>query len=290
MTVRFNIPSTMKVIYLLIGLFLIPMAALSAQADCDGCSDHPLLPRMPDYILNSDRESDFGAVKFYFDKEYHQIEGKKFQLEYRHESYEDKSFSFPSRLQILRNYSKAIQSAGGRVLFERVNATHGYYTFSTAENKEVWVKISPSYYGNRYELEIIEREGMRQDLVMDANVIKTSIDIYGKIAIQGIFFDVAKATIRPESEPALLEIAKYLTENPSVSCWVVGHTDADGSFEVNSKLSLERATAIKVALETKHGIAANRLFAEGVGPLAPVASNNTEEGKQKNRRVELVLK
>lgn len=290
MIVRLNIPSDMRLLYVLTGLFLASMASLSAQSDCEGCADHTLFPRMPDYSLTSDRESDFAAMKFYFDNEYHQIEGKKFHLEYRHENYEDKSFAFPSRLQILRNYSNAIQSAGGRVLFERVNATHGYYTFSTAENKEVWIKISPSYYGNRYKLEIIERDAMRQDLVMDAEVIKTRIDIYGKIAIQGIFFDVAKATIRPESEPALQEIAKYLTENPSVSCWVVGHTDADGSFEVNSKLSLDRATAIKTALETKHGVAANRLFAEGVGPLAPVASNTTEEGKQKNRRVELVLK
>jgi len=280
----------MRLIYVLTGLFLASVSPLSAQVDCDGCADHPLFPRMPDYVLNSVNESEFGAVKFYFDKEYHQIEGKKIQLDYRHKNYGDKSFAFPSKLQVLRNYSKAIQEAGGRVLFERVDAAQGYYTFRTGENKEVWVKISPSYYGNTYKLEIIEREEMRQDLVMDANLIKNSIDIYGKIAIQGIFFDVAKATIRPESEPTLGEIAKYLTENPSVSCWVVGHTDADGSFEVNSKLSLDRATAIKTALEANHGVAANRLFAEGVGPLAPVASNNTEEGKQQNRRVELVLK
>ena len=280
----------MRLIYVLIGLFLASIAPLSAQVDCEGCADHPLFPRMPDYVLNGDKEFEFGAVKFYFDKEYHQVEGKKFQLDYRHKNYEDKSITFPSRLQILRNYSKAIQEAGGRVLFERADAAQGYYTFRTADNMEVWIKISPSYYGDMYKLDIIEKEGMRQDLAMDAAVIKNSIDIYGKIAIQGIFFDVAKATIRPESEPALSEIAKYLKNNPSVSCWVVGHTDADGSFEVNSKLSLDRATAIKTALETEYGVAANRLFAEGVGPLAPVASNNTEEGKQKNRRVELVLK
>ena len=71
---------------------------------------------------------------------------------------------------------------------------------------------------------------------------------------------------------------------------MVGHTDSDGSFEINSKLSLARAKAIREELLNKHGVSGKRLFAEGVGPLAPVASNATEEGKKLNRRVELVKK
>jgi len=116
---------------------------------------------MPDYVLNRVVNSEFGAVKFYTDKGPIQVEGKKFELNYRHKNHADKSFTFPSSLQILRNYSKAIQEAGGRVLFERANAAQGYYTFLTADEKEVWIKVSPSYYGNMYELRIIEREGMR---------------------------------------------------------------------------------------------------------------------------------
>jgi outer membrane protein OmpA-like peptidoglycan-associated protein len=85
-------------------------------------------------------------------------------------------------------------------------------------------------------------------------------------------------------------LAKYLTDHPEVKCWVVGHTSSEGSFDINSSLSLKRALAIKSSLEKNHNIAAGRLFAEGVGPLAPLASNTTEEGKKMNRRVELVLK
>ncbi len=86
------------------------------------------------------------------------------------------------------------------------------------------------------------------------------------------------------------QIAGFLLDNRDVHCWVVGHTDADGSFQLNSKLSLERAQAVKKYLEANYSIGSNRLFAEGVGPLAPVSTNDSEEGKQLNRRVELVKK
>jgi len=151
-------------------------------------------------------------------------------------------------------------------LFERHNQEHGYYTFKTATGNEVWTKISVRRSGNSYNIIVVERETMRQDIVIEADLIKQQIDIYGKVAIYGILFDVGKSIIRPESKAAITEIAKYLNDNPSVNCWVVGHTDSDGSFQINSDLSLERATAIKADLIATHGIAASRLFPEGVGP------------------------
>ncbi|MGB0525932.1 MAG: OmpA family protein, partial [Flammeovirgaceae bacterium] len=187
----------------------------------------------------------------------------------------------------LKNYANAIKKAGGKVLHE--NAAQGHYNFNASNGKQIWVKVLPSYSGKDYRLEIIEEEAMRQDIVISADLIKSKIDSDGKATLQGIFFDTGKATLRDESEPALQEIAKYLKENPSVQCWVVGHTDSDGSLYINSKLSLDRAMAVKNELENKFNIKQGRLSAKGVGPLAPVASNKTEEGKQQNRRVELVL-
>lgn len=70
--------------------------------------------------------------------------------------------------------------------------------------------------------------------------------------------------------------------------FVVGHTDSAGGFESNMRLSRDRAAAVAQSLVSNHGIAATRLTAHGVGPLAPVANNGTDEGKAKNRRVELV--
>jgi len=270
-------------------LLVLPLM-INAQNDCEDCKDYSLLPRMPNFYIENIKTTEFDSQRFFYDNSHHEIEGKKIVYKYYHNQYQEKGVKFPSRLQILRNYSVAIETAGGKVLFERHNSEHGYYTFQTSEGKEIWLKIAPRRSGNSYEIFIIEREVMRQDIVIEADLIKQKIELYGKVAIYGILFDIGKSIIRAESKPALDQIAEYLKNNPTVHCWVVGHTDADGSFEINSKLSLDRATAIKVELETNYGIPMGRLFAEGVGPLAPVASNKTEEGKQLNRRVELVLK
>lgn len=271
-------------------LFLFFAVFGMAQGDCEDCEDYTVLPSMPDYYIKNFKELEFDSQKFYFDNENHVIEGKKIMYGYYHTNYQDLEFKFPSRLQILRNYSNAIEKAGGRILFERYNSEFGYYTFTSDEGKEIWAKISPKRSGNSYDIIIIERNTMRQDIVIDADLIKQKIELYDKVAIYGIYFDVGKAIIRDESQASLIQISEYLKNNSSINCWVVGHTDADGSFEVNSKLSLERAKAINKELETNYNITANRLFAEGVGPLTPVANNKTEKGKQQNRRVELVLK
>ncbi|OGW39683.1 MAG: hypothetical protein A2Y97_13755 [Nitrospirae bacterium RBG_13_39_12] len=104
----------------------------------------------------------------------------------------------------------------------------------------------------------------------------------------GIYFDTGQSVIKPESEAAMSEIAKLLKKEAGMKVNVVGHTDNVGGIDSNMKLSQARADAVVQALVGKYGIGANRLKAYGVGPLAPVASNDTEEGKAKNRRVELV--
>ena len=124
-------------------------------------------------------------------------------------------------------------------MFEAKNNSTGYYYLYTHNEKEIWFKISGWYSGKRYKIVVIEREKMVQEINISADFIKERIDLFGKIEIQGIYFDVGKATIRPESKPALIEIARYLKENPENNCWVVGHTDSDGSFLTNSKLSLD---------------------------------------------------
>lgn len=275
--------------------FVLPLAIflsinLFAQNDCEGCYDYPILPRMPNFHITVDKEYEFDEERFYINGEQTYVEGRKTKIEYVHNNEDDPNQVFPSRTQIQRNYSNAIEKAGGNVLFERANGDHCYYNFKNEEGLEIWVKLRTFTSGKKYRLTIIESADMRQDIVINAELIKSKIDIYGKIAIYGIYFDVGKSDIKPKSKSSLVEIAKYLNNNPSVKLWVVGHTDSDGSFELNSDLSLQRSEAIRLELENNYNIATGRLFAEGVGPLAPVASNKTEAGKQKNRRVEFVLK
>ncbi len=110
----------------------------------------------------------------------------------------------------------------------------------------------------------------------------------GSVPIYGIHFDTGKSDLKPESEPTLSEMAKLLKENPLVAVFITGQTDTVGDPASNLKLSQARARAVVDALVQKHGIAVSRLTPFGAGPYAPVASNKTEEGRARNRRVELV--
>lgn len=125
-------------------------------------------------------------------------------------------------------------------------------------------------------------------VVVSSSDMERSIDATGRVTLYGILFDFNKWDIKPQSKPALDEIAKYLTANPERRLHVVGHTDAVGGFDFNVKLSQQRANAVVGALVQDYGIGADRLKGNGVGMLAPIATNATEDGRAKNRRVELV--
>lgn len=138
-------------------------------------------------------------------------------------------------------------------------------------------------------LDVIETKAMGSRMVtVKAAEMADKIDQTGRVALYGITFDFNKTDIRPESEPTLGEIAKLLQEQPAIKLLVVGHTDNVGAFEFNRDLSARRAAAVVAALMRKHGIAKERLFPFGVSYASPIAGNSTEEGRAKNRRVELV--
>ncbi len=105
--------------------------------------------------------------------------------------------------------------------------------------------------------------------------------------VHGLRFDTDKSTLQPGAEPLLDDIATALKNFPDWGLRIVGHTDASGSVETNERLSLERADTIKSAL-VERGVDPDRLMAAGAGQDRPIASNETEEGKALNRRVELV--
>jgi OOP family OmpA-OmpF porin len=136
---------------------------------------------------------------------------------------------------------------------------------------------------------IVERAAMDRGMVtVDAAAMSKSIASDGHVALYGIYFDTGKADLKPASTAALTEIATLLQREPALSLLVVGHTDSTGEYAANLLLSDRRARAVILALTTTHGIAATRLQAAGAGMMAPVASNQTDEGRAKNRRVELV--
>jgi OmpA-OmpF porin, OOP family len=138
-------------------------------------------------------------------------------------------------------------------------------------------------------VDIIEAKAREQKMVtVSAGEMAQTIASTGRIALYGIYFDFNKTDLKPESDPTLEQIAKLLKETSALKLLVVGHTDNVGSFSFNTDLSQRRAAAVVTALATRYGISKDRLTPVGVAFASPVASNKTEEGRAKNRRVELV--
>ncbi|WOI53598.1 OmpA family protein [Parvularcula sp. LCG005] len=123
---------------------------------------------------------------------------------------------------------------------------------------------------------------------LSAVQISEQLDLEGRVPLYDIDFAVSSDVMAPTSARQVREIADYLKATPTVRLMVVGHTDTSGSMRQNQILSERRARSVVQALIQKHGISPDRLVAEGVGPAAPVASNATAAGREKNRRVELV--
>jgi outer membrane protein OmpA-like peptidoglycan-associated protein len=269
------------------GLFLACLGVQAQLADYRGFKDPALFSRLPNYFLSEGGAfveaqfdtHDFRVVEKNKD-ESRRIEGHLLKYVY---SFDEKRAAAPaSPKQIVRNYINAATRLGGKVLYDGGDRC----TLMVAKaGQETWVDIEA--FGNSYNLLIIERQGMKQDVIADATALKGGLAQDGHVEVPGIFFDFNKSEVKPESGPALKELVKLLKGSPALKVWVVGHTDYVGSPEANLQLSNARAAAVIRSL-TQLGVEARRLGAYGAGPYAPVASNRSDPGRARNRRVELV--
>ncbi len=263
---------------------LFPLAflvlPLAAQEDDAGCKDHSLLTRMPGFYIDSCDTQEFDTEDFISgDESRTTVEGKKTEIKYVAKEGARKT----SELQLLRNTLNAVKQAGGAVLWTNERAGRGTARFS-AGGRETWLSVRAYDQGESYTLVFVEKEAMAQEVTAAAMLAALNQD--GRIALN-IQFDFGKATIKPESLPIVEQMAALLSGNPSLNVAVEGHTDSVGAAAANQALSESRANAV-VAELVKRGIAAGRMTAAGFGPSRPVADNATEEGRAKNRRVELV--
>jgi len=257
-------------------------AALAAKPDKSGCSDHSLFPtRMPNYRIASCDVKEFDAYTFRVaNRKKQTVEGKFTFITYVVDDRKDDQ----SGVAVVRNYENALKKIGGAV---QESDPQRWMTGSVViDGKEVWVEAEKG--NSAIWLRIVEKQAMQQHVVADAASFGNDLKATGHVAVYGIYFDTGKSVLKPESTPALQEVTKLLGADPSLKLWVVGHTDSVGAVEGNMKLSQARAEAVVTALTTTHGIAAARLKGHGAGPLAPVASNDSDDGRAKNRRVELV--
>lgn len=283
-------------------LILLTMLSLPAiaQEDAEGCKDHPLFNRLKGYAIGSCESVEFDGYKFpvgaptgeYDQFKFETVEGAKTDLNY----YPMEGAKPASALQVIRNFQAAAKAAGGSVEGEYehgesdlsgIGGGHRATTIKiTKGGKEAWALVRGDNDGGPYSITLVEREVMRQDIV--ANELLDKLNKDGYVALY-INFDTAKAIIKPDSAATIEQVAQMLKSAPELKLEVGGHTDNVGNPEANQKLSEARAQAVVKALGER-GITTMRLTAKGYGDSKPVADNRSEEGRAKNRRVELVKK
>ncbi len=265
-------------------IVLLIMLGLSyAQDDYKGCRDHPMLSRIQNFYISSCQEVEYDSHNFYDEKGRKQvIEGHKWQISYKIK----KGLAPAGVLKIKKNYINAVKKIGGHVLKE------GGHCFMKVDKagRQTWIELNTATTttGDNYSLIIVQTAVMEQEVIADPDAMASDINTTGHFTVYGIYFDHDSYVVKPESEPAIEVIEKMLKANKNLNVYVVGHTDATGEPAYNLELSRKRAQAIADQLIKKYSISPKRLKAEGVGPLSPISTNRTEEGKALNRRVELV--
>lgn len=275
----------------LAALLLLPLLARAAT-DIPNAKDHPLLTRYPNSHI-TEYDKNFNAVEMAVGKKGNEpvrksIEGDSTTIHYFHNN-ADKQ---PSPLQLIRNYQNAIKGIGGEVIYERLprDGDGGETTLKVATGgKEVWVRVEPGIFSapaQSYKLWIVEVAGMQQ--VVTANKLLDELNRNGFIALY-INFDSGKWALKADGQATVREIVTMLKSAPSLKIAIEGHTDNVGQAAANKTLSENRAKAVMAAV-LAGGIDAKRLSAAGFGQERPIADNRSDEGRAKNRRVELVKK
>ena len=263
-----------------------------AAPDAPGSKDHPLLTRYPSSHI-AEYEKNFNAVEFAVgsqggEPKRRSVEGDATVIRYFH----DDAQKQPSPLQLLRNYQNAIKSIGGEVVYERLprDGDGGETTLKVnTGGKEVWVRVEPEIFSaptQSYRLWIVEVAALQQ--VVSANRLLDELNRNGFIALY-INFDTGKWDLKADGQATVREIVAALRSAPALKVAIEGHTDNVGAAAANKALSAKRAQSVMAAI-VAGGIDAKRLSAAGFGQERPVADNRSEEGRAKNRRVELVRK
>jgi OmpA-OmpF porin, OOP family len=304
-------------------LTLVTVQPAWAVGDVKGSADHPMLTRFAGatirgYSMQSYDEAQLPnqAIAEKTQVKFLTVEGKVTRISYRIDGSK-------SPFEVYRNYQAALQSGGFEIVFTCKNdeqcgrefqsyvilsgklyesngdAVFGgdYYAIlakkrSPAGDVYVFLDVMHDASNNLTPVfeQVVETKAMQQGQVkvLDASAMQKSLAESGKVAIYGVYFDTDKANIRSESKEELDQMAKLLRGNQSLKVYVVGHTDNAGTVARNQALSQERANAVVKALTSQYQIDPKRLAAYGVASLAPIASNDDETGKARNRRVELV--
>ena len=266
----------------------------------------PFLSPPAGYGGNRPKTRDFDMYPFWTGSGFEEVEGRAYVA-----TVQASERGSHSLHEVRRNLEAMMAEAGGTKVFEgRIpkdaserydSDLKGFYSDGTGfswdgydslvyrvdrpDGRQVWVHARLEYLSAGWV--VVEREGFVQTAgLLPASAMKQQLDADGRVAIQ-VNFAVDKADILPDSQPQIDQVLALLREDPALRLSIDGHTDASGEAAHNQRLSEARAKSVVAAL-TSQGIEASRLQAKGHGQSQPVADNDTDEGRAKNRRVELV--
>ncbi len=295
-----------------VGAFSVP--ALAEKGDVAGSRDYAGIGRFGGSVITGYQVKDFDASRVQAapfkdgkaSDERH-LEGRVTRIAY-------KTAAGPSIVEVSRNFEQQLSKSGFKTLLScDVDACGGipfsekldilpipqmwvdgfdYHYFSARKaegGRETYAAVLVSKNNDEIyaELVIVQLAAM-DDKMVDAAAMAKGLGDKGHIALYGIYFDTDKTTLKPQSRPTLDEIAKLLKSQPKLAVYIVGHTDSQGGYDYNMNLSRGRAQAVAADLVAHYGIDKARLKTAGVGFLAPLGSNQSEDGRALNRRTELV--
>jgi OmpA-OmpF porin, OOP family len=296
----------------MVGSLMLSSLSLLAAQDAEGSKDDPLISRYPGSTINEYRQKAFDEYQLPLSSVAEGKYGKTQHLEGKVTAFYYTTPEGRSALEVYRNYESALKNGGFQTLFtcaktcgdapppnsfplDDAFGNYGDARYLAAklprDAGDVYVAlwVYDSSFDIKSFLAVVEVKPMESGLVtVNAASLASDITRTGHASVYGIYFDSGKADVKPESDATLKEIVKLLQQDPKLKLYVVGHTDNVGTLASNMDLSRRRGDAVVTALTTTYKVVAARLSAAGDGPTAPVASNDTEEGRAKNRRVELV--
>ena len=266
---------------LLLCLLALSFAA-RADEDAEGCKDSQAFTRMPGSYINNCEKKEFDEVEIavgYGKDNERQMKTVKGQVE--HLVYDSKANT--SQVQVQKNYEAALKKNGFTIVLSHKDDNDE--RFLTGRKGPLWIafRISPE----QYDVTVAQEKGMKQEVQVDASALLEELNTSGRVAVYGINFDTGKATLKPDSTRVLEQVAKLLKDNGELKLRVEGHTDNQGKAKDNLELSKKRAEAVADWL-AKSGVDKARLKTDGLGDTKAVGDNSTDEGRAKNRRVELV--
>lgn len=256
-------------------------------ADEENCQDPVVVGRMPGFSIIACEEA-YNEVDIVVAPEKTEVvEGTVFNYRYLIKD----SAPMSSVYQILKNYENYLKKKGAETLYMKPKTEEEGpqgATFRLRSGEDTyWVALT--YFNGHanlcdgYHMTVVRTEGMKQEI--SANEMFETINAGNALTLY-INFKTASAAILPESQPIVDELYTMLNENPSLKILIEGHTDNVGSAASNKTLSEQRAASVKSALVQK-GISGDRIKTAGYGLEKPIADNSTEEGRAKNRRVEI---